>query len=129
MNIPIPNKIEVKSSPIHGLGVFAKERILKDEIIEVCYAIFFKNNLGYDNEDILLKYRFSYPCNYSITKYAIPLGYGSIYNHSDNNNAFWTCDTSNALYYFISNRDIEIGEEICTSYGDKNYWEVIKKIN
>ena len=54
MNIPIPNKIEVKSSPIHGFGVFAIEKILKNEIIETCYSIFFKTDLGH-NDDILLK--------------------------------------------------------------------------
>jgi hypothetical protein len=127
MNIPIPNKIEVKSSPIHGFGVFAIEKILKDEIIETCYSIFFKTDLG-SNDDILLKYRFSYPCGVSPIKYAIPLGYGCIYNHSDDNNATWTCDSDNGMYYFIAVKDIEPGEEICTSYGKKEYWESVKKI-
>jgi SET domain-containing protein len=127
MNIPIPNKIEVKSSPIHGLGVFATEKILKDEIIETCYSIFFKIDLGL-NDDILLKYRFSYPCGVKPLKYAIPLGYGCIYNHSDNNNATWTCNSDNGIYYFIALRDIEIGEEICTSYGNQEYWKTVKKI-
>lgn len=127
MNIPIPNKIEVKASPIHGLGVFAKNKILKDEIIEVCYAIFFRTDLG-DLNDILLKYRFSYPCGTKPTHYAIPLGYGCIYNHSETNNALWTCDSNSALYYFVAIRDIEVGEEICTSYGGPDYWKFIKTI-
>lgn len=127
MKIPIPNKIEVKSSPIHGLGVFATEKILNGETIEVCYSIFFRTDLGM-NDDVLLKYRFSYPCGIKPIKYAIPLGYGCIYNHSDNNNAMWTCDSDTGIYYFIAIRDIEPGEEICTSYGGKNYWEQIKKI-
>ena len=127
MNIPIPQKIEVKASPIHGLGVFAKEKINKNEIIETCYAIFFRKDLG-DLNDVLLKYRFSYPCGQNSTHFAIPLGYGCIYNHSENNNAFWTCDSNSALYYFVSNRDIEIGEEICTSYGGPDYWKFIKTI-
>ena len=55
MNVPIPKKIEVKASPIHGLGVFAIERIEPNEIIEICYAIFFKTNLG-EHNDIFLKY-------------------------------------------------------------------------
>jgi SET domain-containing protein len=50
MNIPIPQKIEVKASHIHGLGVFAKEKINKDEIIETCYAIFFKKDFADRNK-------------------------------------------------------------------------------
>ncbi len=127
MRVPIPTKIEVKASPVHGLGVFAIETIEPNEVIEVCYAIFFKRNLG-EHDDIFLKYRFAYPCGPNPTHYAIPLGYGCIYNHSDSNNAFWTCDSSSALYYFVSNRRIEVGEEICTSYGGPDYWKAIKSI-
>ena len=39
MRIDIPSKIYVDNSPIHGLGVFAKEQILKDEVFEVCPVI------------------------------------------------------------------------------------------
>lgn len=126
MEVPIPHKIIVKSSPIHGFGVFAKDRILKGETIETCYAIFFKLNLGI-HDDIFPKYRFLYPCGSTPTHNAIPLGYGCIYNHSDKPNAYWTCNTDNAMYYFIALRDIEIGEEIFTSYGDARYWNNVKK--
>ncbi len=37
--IVIPTKIEIKESPNKGLGVFAKEKILKDEIIEIASLI------------------------------------------------------------------------------------------
>ncbi len=37
--IEVPLKIEIKESPNKGLGVFAKEKILKGEIIEVCPLI------------------------------------------------------------------------------------------
>jgi SET domain-containing protein len=126
MEVTIPQKILVKSSPIHGFGVFAKENISKGEIIEECYAIFFKLNLGV-HDDIFPKYRFLYPCGSNPTHNAIPLGYGCIYNHSETPNAYWTCNSDNAMYYFISLRDIEKGEEIFTSYGDIRYWDNVKK--
>ena len=36
LNIHPPQKIYVKNSPVHGLGVFASEKINKDEIFEIC---------------------------------------------------------------------------------------------
>ena len=31
-----PKKVYVKKSPVHGWGVFASEKIFKDELIEEC---------------------------------------------------------------------------------------------
>ena len=126
MEIPIPDSIVVKTSPIHGLGVFAKRDIKIGEIIEICYAIFFRTDLG-SNNDILLKYRFSYPSENS-PRFAIPLGYGCVYNHSDSNNAIWKIDTDRGLFIFYSINDIKEGEEICTKYGESAYWENMKKV-
>ena len=33
------NKLEVRESPIHGYGVFAKEDIKKGELLEECHYI------------------------------------------------------------------------------------------
>jgi SET domain-containing protein len=76
--IQIPTKIEIKESPNKGLGVFAKEKIFKGEIIETTPLI--KLNVPY-NSDVLDDYRFNYPKN-STQKFVVVLGYGSIYNHS-----------------------------------------------
>ena len=48
----------------------------------------------------------------------IPLGYGCIYNHSDNNNARWTNHPKCKAFQFVAIKDIEAGEEICTNYGE-----------
>jgi SET domain-containing protein len=49
------------------------------------------------------------------------LGYGSLYNHSDEPNAEYTHEADDA-YSFMAVRDIAAGEEITISYGDE-WWE------
>jgi hypothetical protein len=46
MIINPPYKIYVNKSPIHGLGVFAKEKIRKDEVFEICPIIDMGMNFG-----------------------------------------------------------------------------------
>ncbi len=87
--IQLPTKIYVDKSPVHGWGVFAKEKINKDELIE---------------EQVLA------------------MGCGGIYNHSNNPNAYWYSNNEKRTFCFFALRDIEIGEEIFTFYGDDSYW-------
>lgn len=118
----MPTKIEVKSSPIHGLGVFAITPIKKGEIIEECPVITV-SYIDATTSNILHRYRFLYPIE-KPTEHCIPLGYGCIYNHSDNNNAMWTMNRQkHRVFDFIALRDIQAGEEICTKYGGRQYWE------
>jgi SET domain-containing protein len=116
--IVIPTKIEIKESPNKGLGVFAKEKILKDEIIEICPLI--KLDVPH-NSDVLDDYRFYYPKKNS-KEYVVALGYGSIYNHNNQNNADWR-DGKPMTFEFFATKDIELGEEICTSYGGPEYFK------
>ena len=71
-----------------GLGVFAIDHILEGEIIEECHLISLNIPLNIPS-DILTDYRFLYPVSGEHLEHVIPSGYGCIYNHSDNNNAFW----------------------------------------
>jgi SET domain-containing protein len=124
VKLKIPTKVEVKSSPIHGLGVFAIEPIKKGEIIEECPLITV-TFIEATTSNILHRYRFMYPTN-NPEMHVIPLGYGCIYNHSEKNNATW-CMGRYKMFNFIALRDIEVGEEICTSYGGRNYWDLQKR--
>ena len=114
----VPLKIEIKESPNKGLGVFAKENISKGEIIEVCPLI--KLDVPH-NSDVLDDYRFYYPRN-TAKDYVVVLGYGSIYNHNNQNNADWR-DGKPMTFEFFALRDIEPGEEICTRYGGPEYFK------
>jgi hypothetical protein len=51
---------------------------------------------------------------------ALLLGYGSLYNHSDEPNAEYIVEADDA-YSFVALRDIEAGEQITISYGEE-WW-------
>lgn len=121
-----PKKVEVRTSPIHGYGVFAIDKINKGEIIEECHLLSIPFKLG-TFDSFLVNHKFNYPSHGKVEEYVIPLGFGAIYNHSDNNNAFWRTNSENKTFEFVAIRDIEIGEEVCTHYGDDSYWETVNK--
>lgn len=107
----IRNKIELRVSPIHGYGIFAKKKILPGETIEECPLIllrkdqplFILNNLAFKwNDDF----------------HILALGYGSFYNHATNNNAKYYRDDDHQLLVFKASKIIYPGEEICTNYGE-----------
>jgi SET domain-containing protein len=52
----------------------------------------------------------------------VALGFGSLYNHNENANAYWYSDNENRTFKFVSNRIIKQGEEIFVWYGDVSYW-------
>jgi len=124
-------KVEVKSSPIHGMGVFAIEEIKKDEVIEECHLIDVPILPMEYNKIIALfmhRYTFRYPNNTKLPQLqeVLPLGNGCIYNHSDINNATWRDHPLYKAFQFVAIRDINIGEEICTYYGGEEYWDFQK---
>ena len=111
-----PIKCEVKESPGKGLGVFATEFIAEGEIIEECHLITLP--IPYCHTNILEDYRFNYPQGTAPTEQVLPLGYGCIYNHSNENNATWRDHPEYKVFQYIAKRDIQPGEEICTYYGN-----------
>ncbi|VWU50190.1 histone-lysine N-methyltransferase, putative [Hepatocystis sp. ex Piliocolobus tephrosceles] len=142
----IQNKIYVGKSAYSGLGIFALEDIPKNELIEICPTIkinnkdvpeklidyLFENKKENKNEQIVeLMTEKKENLNY---KY-FPLGYGILYNHSDNANAlvhFVSAQTkddvttesiiSNEVMLFCAQTNIKKNEEICISYG-QTWWE------
>ena len=115
----INKNIEVKKSPLHGYGVFAKEKIEKDELIEECFFIVQPFSNPY-NADYLFRWPQigDFKCN------VLVLGFGGIYNSSetlDECNAYWQTDETNNIFIFKSKKLIEKNEEILTYYGEK-WW-------
>tara|TARA_R110000796_G_C14403092_1_gene417843 strand:- start:285 stop:677 length:393 start_codon:yes stop_codon:yes gene_type:complete len=130
MKLKLASKVEIKTSPGKGMGVFAIDNILEGEIIEECHLITLNIPL-LEPSEILSDYRFLYPISGEHVEHVIPSGYGCIYNHNDNNNAFWRDHPRYKLFQFIAKKNITIGEEICTYYGGEEYWSernYIKKI-
>lgn len=123
--IKVPYNLYVKWTDERGYGVFTEKPIAKGQLIERCYCIKTgspsPDHVGKD----LMDYVFNYPKDDLIENGAVhvlPLGFGCIYNHDNNNNATWY-DTKDIPFHFdfIAERDIAAHEEICTFYG-KDYW-------
>lgn len=112
-------------SPIHGIGLFAKEKILKDtkiyEVDDILTRIFIEdeNNkiLDFDGNEVRDEKVIEFLNHYTWKKrykdstiYYLSLDNDRFTNHSDNPNVYETNEETFAL------RDIEIGEEILTDY-------------
>tara|TARA_B100000900_G_C20328894_1_gene613360 strand:+ start:123 stop:509 length:387 start_codon:yes stop_codon:yes gene_type:complete len=112
--------IIVSRSPVHGQGVFAKRAIVEGEIIERCpYIVIDDDDLAEANR--LQDYLFTSPDEPG--DYLCVLGYGMMYNHSDEPNAEWEIDEDDIQFVrFTALKPIADGEEIFQNYGD-DYWE------
>lgn len=114
------DKIEIRKSPLHGYGVFAKDDITKGELLEECYYL----EIGWSEE--MEVYRFDFkdnqlgqtPAGESPEKMVISLGFGSMYNASlpGEENGSISHDLDNEIFVFKSVKDIKKDEEILLYY-------------
>ena len=116
-----PSKIYVDKSSVHGWGVFAKETINEGEIFEEVPVLELPINKG-EVTSLLIDYRFNWPQGVEWDKQVVGLGFASLYNHSNDANAYWVSDLEKNTFKFISNKKISSGDEIFIWYGDVNYW-------
>lgn len=108
-------KIEVRPSRGRGRGVFAIQPISCDELIESCPVILFEPKYRAVLEATPL-YDYLYGWSDESDEVAIALGYGSLYNHSDQPNASYRKNRSRNAIDFIATTVIAVGEEITISY-------------
>jgi len=108
------DKIYIKKVSKNQRGVFAKKKIKKGEIIEICPVIPVpKKQEKYLDKTFLLNYYFEWgPRNQP----GIVLGYGSLYNHSYTPNAEHDERVKKREMVFTALRDIKKGEEITHNY-------------
>jgi len=112
--------IIVKTSPLHGLGVFACIDFDQGAVIERCpYLVIDDDDLQEINR--LNDYLFTSPDDKN--DYLCVLGCGMIYNHDSDPNAEWQIDDDdNRFICFTAKRPIKKGEEILHDYG-ADYWD------
>ena len=117
----ISQKVEIRKSSVHGLGVFAKEDIEKWEMIEAAPVILFDSATQgylydlYDRRHILMDYPFGWTNDGAVL--AIAMGYGGVYNHSTyGQNIQWIANRELECLEFTASRDIQMGEELFVMY-------------
>ena len=112
--------IEVRKSPVHGLGVYATKDIPIHTCFEICPVINFSRDLFdchtrfHNAEHILTDYMFTWDNG----QVALVLGYGSLYNHSSYPNAFWRVKNNkqNPGLELFAKKNIKAEEEIFIRY-------------
>ena len=118
----IDNRLEIKSSDIEGLGVFAKEKIKAYELVESAPAILFCDSIFSDwlklsgVRHIIHDYHFHWPNGLA----AMALGFGSLYNHSSKPNIIFCVNEKLKSIEFTAYKDIEPGDELLIKYNEDN---------
>lgn len=115
LNFKIPTKITIKDSENKGKGVFAAENIKKGEIIEIAPILVLQFEDFVDTKwNLSFEYYF-----WMDNEVILALGYGSLYNHSEKNNAEYKIDLKTKSITFTANKDVKKGEEILFNYKGK----------
>lgn len=123
--VKISPKVEVRESPLHGMGVFAIESIEEKEIIEVSYCVLIPL-IEYKRNETVGRYFFTSPTPQMV---AMPLGYAMVYNHSPHPNLEYSF-LSEDIMEFVASKPIKVGEEICHKYcSEEKFKEYYKVIN
>lgn len=113
----IDENLYLGDSERRGLGVYSGSELEGGLVIEYSPVIRSYASMWGEVPYELKKYVFSFPQGSDV--YVIALGYVSIYNHADNNNAMWY--TTDGGIYIKTLRKIALGEEVFINYGE-SYW-------
>jgi SET domain-containing protein len=110
----------IKNVKGKGRGVFSKQPISKDDIIEECPLIVLPaEDFPIITSTRMVDYTFFF--DKEKEELAIVLGFGSVYNHAVLSNAHHQLDSEKKVMTFFASSDIKAGEEICINYtGDSD---------
>lgn len=120
-------KISLRTSPIHGHGIFSNTEISEGELIEEAKLLKLSWRTNIIQDSVLVNYAWANmtckcdQCQKQGAEQYIALGYGSIYNHAKNPNTVINLDFETETMQIYSSKIIEKDEEIFVSYGPK-YW-------
>ncbi|CAO3654419.1 unnamed protein product [Mucor hiemalis] len=112
--------LELRSHPIRGRGVFTKERLERNTLVEISPILFFdaESYEAYGKYTVLDQYTYCWQKGF-----ALALGLGSMFNHNSTPNVGFIRDITNKLIRYVTLREIEKEEELCISYGDHLWFE------
>lgn len=105
----------IAPSDHHGIGVFTSEDLQQDDVIEVAPVVIIpKHDVAKIHSTILHDYYFSW--GEKMDQAAIAMGYGGIYNHSEQPNCTFILDYDHAQIVFKSITKIKAGSELLINY-------------
>ena len=107
-----------------GHGVFTTEYIPADTTLEECHHLRIRVD---DCLSIINDYVYGLEpdpdqAEHGVEYRSLPLGYGSIFNHSDDHNTEYWHDTERDLIVFYTIRGVSAGEQLFVNYG-KDWWK------
>lgn len=114
-------RVYIDKSPVHGWGVFAACDINEGDVIEECPVIKLPIEKG-EGSSLLIDYRFNWPQGIEWEEQVFSFGFGGLYNHSNDANAYWISNESRKTFIFKASKNIRKNSEIFVYYGDENYW-------
>lgn len=134
----IDRRLELRYiSEINGWGVYAKELINNDEIIEMSPIIVMPKKLidvsiwacqaeGIPNKDLMID---QYTLRWK-DDLACPLGWIGLYNHSNNNNAIFAGDFDRNMIGILTIKEIVPDTQVTVFYGEHWFTEkgYVKKV-
>lgn len=114
---------------IPGRAVYPSSRIPRGTIIDTSPVLILsrQENTTHIAQTQLYHYTYNWPSTITtngqssrgIPQQAVVLGLGSMFNHStQNQNVGWKRDLERQVIVYTALKDIEVGEELCISYGD-----------
>lgn len=107
----------IKKTKKYGRGVFSKTKISKGKLIEVSPLIVISKKK--ESDSIMNTMLGSYVYFFEKHKIAIAGGFGSFFNHSEENNLKWVIDHKKQTIRYYAIRDIKEGEQLFLNYGYK----------
>ncbi|KAI9473514.1 MAG: hypothetical protein EXX96DRAFT_578307 [Benjaminiella poitrasii] len=113
-------QLELRTDPVRGRGVFTKEKIRRNTLVEISPILFFDSK-EYDDHGkhtILDHYTYCWPGGFGLA-----LGLGSMFNHDSSPNVGFIRDIPNKVIRYVTLRDVEKDEELCISYGNHLWFE------
>jgi len=105
------------NSGIHGRGVFTTRDAVAGELLECCPALV----LDEAGAEAMFSYRWGLA--HEESSFFLPLGLGSLYNHSEKPTAKGTLDVRRKVLEFYTTADMYKGQEVLVSYGDTYFDE------
>lgn len=124
------SKHDVIGSPLHvspffiivdtefGRGLIAAKDIREREIIEISpYLRINSHDSRCMDATVIESYRFLIDGENILGDTCLALGYGSLFNHSEEPNVDYDIDPSRSIIEYVTLRDIEKGEQLFIDYG------------